>query len=53
MVRRIDIDEGNPDEAVNFHLIQLPSYEEITNCQNTYPHANKAAHSSIETGGFE
>ena len=53
MVRRIDIDEGNPDEAVNFHLIQLPSYEEITNCQNTYPRANTAASSSIETGGFE
>lgn len=46
MVRHIDIDEGNPEEAVHFHLAQFPSYEEITNWQNTYPHAHKAARSS-------
>ena len=48
MVRRIDIGEGE----LEFHLVQLPSYKEITNWQNTYPHGNTAVRSSTGNGGF-
>jgi site-specific DNA recombinase len=42
MVRTIVVGDGE----IEFNLVQLPSYQEITNWQNTYPHAHTAAHSS-------
>jgi site-specific DNA recombinase len=42
MVRSIVIGDG----TIDFHLVQLPSYKEITNWQNRYPHAHKPEHSS-------
>ncbi|MBX7208558.1 MAG: recombinase family protein [Verrucomicrobiaceae bacterium] len=41
MVRSIEIGDGE----ANLHLIQLPSYKEITNWQNTYRRANTAVRS--------
>ncbi len=48
MVRRIEIGDGE----AHMHLIQLPSYKEITNWQNTYPHGCRAARSSRGSAGF-
>ena len=42
MVRTIKIGDGE----IEFNLIQLPSYEEITKWQNTYPHGNTAVRSN-------
>lgn len=42
MVRTIQIG----DCEAHLHLIQLPSYKEITNWQNTYPRGCRAARSS-------
>lgn len=42
MVRTIVVGDGE----IEFNLVQLPSYQEITNWQNTYPHAHTAARSS-------
>lgn len=48
MVRTIVIGDGE----IEFNLVQLPSYQEITNWQNRYPRANKAARSSRGSAGF-
>ncbi|OYW73402.1 MAG: hypothetical protein B7Z37_21660 [Verrucomicrobia bacterium 12-59-8] len=45
MVRTIVVGDGE----IEFNLVQLPSYQEITNWQNTYPHAHTAARSSRES----
>lgn len=47
MVRTIVVGDGE----IEFNLVQLPSYQEITNWQNTYPHAHKAAHNSKGNAG--
>jgi site-specific DNA recombinase len=39
MVRSIIVGDGE----IEFNLVQLPSYQEITNWQNTYHHVNRAA----------
>lgn len=46
MVRTIVLGEGE----IEFNLVQLPSYQEITKWQNTYPHAHTVARSSRESG---
>ena len=48
MVRTIVIGDGE----IEFNLVQLPSYQEITKWQNTYPRANTAARSSRGNGAF-
>jgi site-specific DNA recombinase len=48
MVRTIVVGDGE----IEFNLVQLPSYQEITNWQNTYPHAHTAARSSRGSVGF-
>ena len=48
MVRTIVIGDGE----IEFNLVQLPCYQEITKWQNTYPHANTAVRSSIESAAF-
>jgi site-specific DNA recombinase len=48
MVRTIVVGDGE----IEFNLIQLPSYQEITNWQNTYPHAHTAERSSRGSGGY-
>ncbi len=48
MVRTIVVGDGE----IEFNLVQLPSYQEITNWQNTYPHANTAARSSRGNAAF-
>ena len=45
MVRTIVVGDGE----IEFNLVQLPSYQEITKWQNTYPHAHTVAHSSTES----
>ena len=47
MVRTIVIGDGE----IEFNLVQLPSYQEITNWQNRYLHGCKAARSSRGSGG--
>ena len=47
MVRTIVIGDGE----IEFNLVQLPSYQEITNWQNRYPRANTAGHSSRGSAG--
>jgi site-specific DNA recombinase len=47
LVRRIEIGDGE----AHLHLIQLPSYQEITNWQNTYLHASRAVRSNKESAG--
>ena len=47
MVRSIVVGDGE----IDFHLVQLPSYQEFTNWQNRYPHGCKAARSSRGSGG--
>jgi site-specific DNA recombinase len=42
MVRTIVVGDGE----IEFNLVQLPSYQEITNWQNTYLRVSTAAHSS-------
>lgn len=42
MVKKITIGDGEIDMS----LVQLPSYKEITNWQNTYPHAHRVERSS-------
>lgn len=49
MVRTIVVGDGE----IEFNLVQLPSYQEITNWQNTYPRAHTAARSSRESAGSE
>jgi hypothetical protein len=48
MVRTIVIGDGE----IEFNLVQLPSYQEITNWQNRYPRAYTAARSSRGSGVF-
>ena len=48
MVRTIVVGDGE----IEFNLVQLPSYQEITNWQNTYPHAHTAVRSSRGSAGF-
>jgi site-specific DNA recombinase len=48
MVRTIVVGDGE----IEFNLVQLPSYQEFTNWQNTYPRASKVAHSSRGSAGF-
>jgi site-specific DNA recombinase len=48
MVRTIVVGDGE----IEFNLVQLPSYQEITNWQNTYPHAHTAERSSRGSGGY-
>jgi hypothetical protein len=45
MVRTIVIGDGE----IEFNLVQLPSYQEFTNWQNTYPRAYTVAHSNTRT----
>ena len=47
MVRTIVVGDGE----IEFNLVQLPSYQEITNWQNTYPHAHTAVRSSRGSAG--
>ena len=49
MVRTIVIGDGE----IEFNLVQLPSYQKITNWQNRYPRASKAARSSRENAASE
>jgi hypothetical protein len=42
MVRTIVVGDGE----IEFNLVQLPSYQEFTNWQNTYLRANTAGRSS-------
>jgi len=47
MVRTIVIGDGE----IEFNLVQLPSYQEITKWQNTYPHGCRVGRSSRGGGG--
>jgi site-specific DNA recombinase len=49
MVRTIVIGDGE----IEFNLVQLPSYQEITKWQNRYPRGYKAARSSRGGGASE
>ena len=48
MVRTIVIGDGE----IEFNLVQLPSYQEITKWQNTYPRGYTAVRSSRGNGAF-
>lgn len=48
MVRSIVVGDGE----IEFNLVQLPSYQEFTNWQNTYPRARTAARSSRGSAAF-
>ena len=48
MVRTIVVGDGE----IEFNLVQLPSYQEITNWQNRYLHANTAERSSRGSEAF-
>lgn len=47
IVKRISVGK----DTIDLRLTHLPSYKEITNWQNTYPHVNKAERSSRGSGG--
>ena len=49
MVRTIVVGDGE----IEFNLVQLPSYQEITKWQNTYPHAHTVARSSRGSAASE